>query len=209
MTDYHHSSDWLHWIDELSEHNFVVIDDFLDEETFQRIKHFFSKRLAYFENAGIGIQTNNQVKKSIRGDFTYWLDRKRDRELDVVWQLIEETKATLNRYCFLSLSDYEFHLAHYPPGSFYARHLDQFASQNNRMISTIIYLNDKWEKGDGGELELVLDKDEVKLVEPIARRCVMFKSSAIEHGVLKANKSRYSLTGWFLYNPPVLRDLLG
>ena len=196
-------------MDELSDRNYVVIDNFLDDPLYQLIKSFFIERLEHFQQAGIGTLGNNQIKRSIRGDLTYWLEEKRDPELDRFWQLLHETIQLLNRYCFLSLSGFEFHLAHYPAGAHYDRHLDQFSERNNRMISMIIYLNDNWEKGDGGELEIVSANDEIILVEPIAKRCVMFKSAEVLHGVLEAHKSRYSLTGWLLYYPGVLGQLLG
>jgi SM-20-related protein len=106
----------------------------------------------------------------------------------------------MNRYCYLSLSDYEFHLAHYPTGTFYKRHLDQFVGRNNRMISVVIYLNEHWKVGDGGELQIYLESGDVT-VQPKARRCVLFKSADVEHEVLTTNVGRDSLTGWLLYKP--------
>ena len=201
--------DPLIWIDELSERNYVVIDDFLDDQLYHLIKSFFLEHVENFRQAGIGALDQNQIKQSIRGDLTYWLDRQRDTELEPYWQRLQETMDMLNRYCFLSLSGYEFHLAHYPAGSFYKRHLDQFSNRSNRIISMIIYLNDNWQPGDGGELEIVEQNGEVTLVEPIAKRCVMFKSAEVVHGVLEAHKSRYSLTGWLLRHPSGVGYLLG
>ena len=200
--------EWRFWMDELSIRNYIVFDNFLDDELYQLTKSFFSDKLELFKHAGVGSKGDHQIKKTIRGDLTFWLNPERDTELDKLWMLIQELRRVLNRYCFLSLSGFEVHLAHYPPGSFYGRHLDQFQNKNNRMISMIMYLNDQWQNGDGGELELVLDNDVTKLVEPIAKRCVLFKSKEMFHSVLKANKSRYSLTGWFLYNPAIMRDFL-
>ena len=65
----------------------------------------------------------------------------------------------------------------------------------------IIYLNDDWKHGDGGELE-IFEKDGTSfLIEPLAARCVMFKSAEVPHAVLEAHKNRFSLTGWLLYQP--------
>ena len=66
-----------------------------------------------------------------------------------------------------------------------------------------------WQPGDGGELEIVESDDKVVLIEPIARRCVMFKSAEVLHGVLEAHKSRYSLTGWLLHYPAALGKFFG
>ena len=186
----------------------MVIDNFLNDSLYIRIRDFFFARLQEFEPAGIGAQERHQIVTSIRGDSTYWLDSKHDHELESFWGLVRETVQMLNRYCYLSLSGFEFHLAHYPAGSYYKRHLDQFQGRNNRLISMIIYLNEGWQKGDGGELELIASRQSPQLVEPIAKRCVLFKSADVPHAVLKANKSRYSLTGWLLYRPAALGSLL-
>ena len=205
----HSLENWLVWLDELSDRDYVVVDDFLDVPLYELARSFLFEKLELFKQAGIGSLDHRQINKGIRSDFTYWIDPVRDQELQRLWALIRETMTVLNRYCYLSLSGFEFHLAHYPPGGHCHRHLDQFADRNNRMISMVIYLNEDWQPGDGGELEVVEKDDQVRLVEPVARRCVLFKSAEVLHGVLEAKKSRYSLTGWFLYYPGPLGSLLG
>jgi SM-20-related protein len=196
-------------MDQLSEQNYTIIDDFLTDSLYRTIRTFFLKQLDKFEQAGIGSLDQNQIIKGVRGDHTYWLDSNRDVALNDFWKLVDEMIAVLNRYCFLSLSGYEFHLAHYPPGSHYKMHLDQFKERNNRMVSVVIYLNEGWHKGDGGELHLIDQHKRRVVVEPIAMRGLLFKSAEIPHEVMKANKSRYSLTGWLLYHPATLGQILG
>ena len=77
------------------------------------------------------------------------------------------------------------------------------------MISVVIYLNEGWQQGDGGELEIFEKDGSSFLVEPLAMRCVMFKSAEVPHAVLQANKSRFSLTGWLLYQPSALGKFFG
>lgn len=201
MNTYHGLDDWLSWMDDISSKDYVIIDRFLRDELYTEIKSFFLGKLPNFKEAGIGAHADNQIDVKIRGDFTYWLDRNRDAQLTDYWSLLDETMHIFNRYCYLSLSGYEFHLAHYPSGGHYDKHLDQFENRNNRMISMIIYLNDDWKQGDGGELEIFEKDGSSFLVEPLAGRCVMFKSAEVPHAVLKAHKSRFSLTGWLLYQP--------
>jgi|SRR5690606_5351284 len=122
---------------------------------------------------------------------------------------VEECTFHFNRYCFLSLSGAEFHLAHYPSGGHYSRHLDRFENRSNRMISVVIYLNEDWRPGDGGELEIFQGDGSSFLVEPLGGRCVLFKSAVVPHAVRTAHKSRFSLTGWLLHRPPGLAPLLG
>ncbi|WP_262420251.1 2OG-Fe(II) oxygenase [Flagellimonas meishanensis] len=209
MDTYHGLEQWFSWMDDLSSRNYVVIDNFFRDELYADMKAFFLQKLPDFTEAGIGSNRENQIKRTVRGDFTHWLDRKRDEQLSTFWDLVDETLYMFNRYCYLSLSGYEFHLAHYPPGSHYARHLDQFENRNNRMISVVIYFNEDWKKGDGGELEIVNADNSLLLVEPHAARCVMFKSAEVPHAVLPATKSRFSLTGWLLYQPASLGQFFG
>ncbi len=200
---------WLSWMDEISDKDYVVIDHFFQEELYAEIRSFFLSKLPNFKEAGIGVDAEKQINSKIRGDFTYWLDRKRDSNLQNFWELLDEIIQMFNRYCYLSLSGYEFHLAHYPSGGHYDKHLDQFENRNNRMISVVIYLNEGWQPGDGGELEIFEKDGSSFLVQPLAMRCVMFKSSEVPHAVLQANKSRFSLTGWLLYQPSALGQLFG
>lgn len=209
LETYHSLEDWLSWMDDLSSKDYVIIDHFLRDELYAEIRSFFLDMLPKFNEAGIGADTEKQINSKIRGDFTYWLDRERDSHLKTYWGLVDETMQMFNRYCYLSLSGYEFHLAHYPSGGHYDKHLDQFERRNNRMISVVIYLNEGWQRGDGGELEIFEKDGSSFLVDPLAARCVMFKSAEVPHAVLKAHKSRFSLTGWLLYQPSALGQFLG
>lgn len=205
----HKQEDWLSWMDELSLNDYVIVDNFLDVHRLNTIQSFFQSHLDSFTKAGIGALGDNVIRQDIRGDYTFWLDRKRDTELNDFWNLVDETMYIYNRYCFLGLSGYEFHLAHYPKGGHYDKHLDQFNNRNNRTISMVIYLNRNWQKGDGGELEIFLKDGTSLLVEPIEARCVMFKSAVVPHGVRASNKPRYSLTGWLLHYPSAVGKFLG
>jgi len=202
---------WLSWAELLSHEDFVVIDNFISKDIYQLIQSFFSKHLIAndFSKAGIGALSEYQIATKIRGDFVYWLDRKRDVELAEFFLLIDHIIKKLNELCYLSLSGYEFHLAHYPAGSFYKRHVDQFRNRNNRIITMIVYMNDDWQQGDGGELKIFREKGQDILVEPIGGRGILFKSAVLEHEVVRTNKSRMSLTGWLLYQPTSVGYLLG
>lgn len=193
---------WLEWMDLLSEDDYLIIDDFISDELFEKIMLFFyeveeSDRL---RKAGIGSMDEFQIDRSIRGDVIYWLDKERDQKLESFFCLMDELMLALRRYCFLSLSGSEFHIAKYPAGTHYERHLDQFSERSNRQITVLIYLNRNWKDGDGGELKMYVE-NETYLVKPIAKRLLLFKSGSIEHEVLKTNVPRYSLTGWLLHQP--------
>ena len=194
--------EWIHWLDKLAEDDYVIVDDFLSDEIYRQIMTFFAdaEKNNRLKKAGIGSSGEFQIRTSERGDFIYWLDEERDTALASFFELKRELLDKLRRFCFLSLSGSEFHIAKYPEGSHYNRHLDQFNERSNRQITVLIYLNENWKKGDGGELVIYKDNEEI-LVEPIAKRLLLFKSDVIEHEVLKTNVPRYSLTGWLLRQP--------
>lgn len=209
MKLYHDLEQWLSWVDELSANDYVIIDQFIRQDMYADVSSFFLSNLSSFSKAGIGTAEDNTIRHDIRGDHTYWLDRKRDTSLQTFWDLVDESIQVFNRYCYLSLSGYEFHLANYPPTAHYEKHLDQFNNRSNRLITVVIYLNENWKKEDGGELEMFLKDGSTKIVEPIAGRCVLFKSAEVPHQVLTSKKDRHSLTGWLLRYPSALGHILG
>ncbi|WP_198597265.1 2OG-Fe(II) oxygenase [Gracilimonas amylolytica] len=200
---------WLNWMDQLSENDYVIVDDFINDEMFNSIMEFFHEMETAdkLKKAGIGAQQDYQVKAEIRGDFIYWLDEGRDVALKPFFDLKDELIQSLKRFCYLSLSGSEFHIAKYPAGSYYHRHLDQFNERTNRQITVLIYLNKDWKPGNGGELVIYKEDKEI-LVEPIAKRLLLFKSDVIEHEVLTTQVPRYSLTGWLLHQPAGIGFLL-
>lgn len=194
---------WEERMDTLSLFDYVVIDNFLSTNILINLKTYFKEKELQdkLDQAAIGASGDSKVINEIRGDYTYWLDKKRDEKALKIFESLDEVKSMINRFCFLSLSDYEFHLALYPVDSFYKKHLDQFKGRNNRMISMIIYLNENWKHGDGGELKIYPEGKEDKIIEPIENRCILFRSDILYHEVLPTNKPRKSITGWMLYQP--------
>jgi SM-20-related protein len=197
---------WENRMDTLSQFDYVIIDNFLPQEVLSNLKTFFTEKEIQdkLDKAAIGATGESKVINEIRGDYTFWLSKDRDGDNLQLFEVLDEVKFMINRFCFLSLSDYEFHLALYPVGSFYKKHLDQFKGRNNRMISMVIYLNENWKDGDGGELKIYpFDKGE-KLIEPLENRCILFRSDVLYHEVLPTKKPRKSVTGWMLYQPSPL-----
>jgi len=161
-----------------------------------------TKEKLLFKKAGIGTGSDFQLNNNVRGDFIHWISRQPTEP--VLQELMESMKALrlgINRELFLGLQDIEMHMAIYPPGTFYQRHLDQFNERSNRVISVVLYLNHLWEPGLGGELVIYRDNAEPVIVEPKAGTLVCFLSDAIEHEVLPTHVDRYSITGWMLKKP--------
>ena len=89
----------------------------------------------------------------------------------------------------------------YPPGARYTKHVDNGGRQSNgRRLTTLLYLNDNWEEGDGGELAVYAPGGQplLETVPPIADRLVMFWSNErVPHEVLETHKERFTVTIWF------------
>jgi SM-20-related protein len=200
---------WEEIFDSLADNDYVVVDNFFPEIIYSSLKDYLHElsEADRLRKAGIGAQQNFQVDKSIRGDNIFWLDPAiKESSIQEFFRFMEDLKSDLNRNFFLSLSGYEFHFAHYPPGSCYKRHSDQFTGRNNRLITIIFYFNNNWKTGDGGELKAYLQNEE-KLISPLGNRMLMFRTELIEHEVLTTKTDRFSLTGWMLYQPPGLTFL--
>ena len=206
----HTASKWNEWMDQLAIQDYVFIDNFISDELFLKIKDYFQSLLQKndFSKAAIGSSEQRKVETSIRGDFIYWLDQNIDAELEELFELLNGLVEKLREYLLLSISDYEFHFALYPPKTRYEKHVDQFKGKNNRVISVLIYLNENWRPGDGGELKIYQSDGKEMLIQPIAKRLVMFKSDIVEHEVMTTQIPRKSLTGWLLHKPASLNNFI-
>lgn len=152
-----------------------------------------------FRPAGIGRGPTFQVRGDIRNDFVRWMDAEVGKPFDELQQqVLEPLRQCLNRELQLGLFNFEGHLAVYPPGSFYRRHVDQFQNTGYRRISLAIYLNAEWMASDGGELVLYPSTDggQPEIILPEAGTVVCFLSE-MHHEVRLTRRERYSLTGWF------------
>lgn len=192
--------------DALVERGYQVIDDALSKVLLNRLlMHFNQLQGDEFKVAGIGRQTDFQVQETIRSDKIHWLQLNVDITAEFL-QWMDSLRVGLNRRLFFGLCDYESHFAHYPVGAFYKKHLDAFRgkqSQSNRVLSTVLYLNDAWQPSDGGELLLYAGDDDNKVIETILPECgrlVIFLSEKFPHEVLPAKRERKSIAGWFRVN---------
>jgi SM-20-related protein len=150
----------------------------------------------HMQAAGIGNDSIAVQNKLVRSDVIYWLDRKHnDQHENAFFDLMDSFVLYLNSSCYTGITGYEFHYALYETGSFYKKHLDQFKNNESRQFSMIIYLNENWEEGDGGQLSIHHDGEEYR-IDPTGGKSVFFKSSELEHEVLVTNKPRMSITGW-------------
>lgn len=149
-------------------------------------------------SAGTGRGADFQ-RHSVRGDRIHWLLPEVKNEA-VVLDALDEVRTHLNQQLLLNVHEVEAHLACYPPGHRYARHLDSFRHGNTRVVSLLCYLNKDWQAHEGGQLRLHLPEGPMD-VTPERGRCVAFVSEDIEHEVLAGTRERWSLAAWFRRRP--------
>jgi SM-20-related protein len=163
---------------------------------------------AMMHEAGTG-RTHKAINPQLRGDIIYWLNESETSTAQQAYfSQMEVLRLNLNRHLYLGLFGLESHLALYPTGAGYKKHIDRFKGDSNnqpvRQISCILYLNEDWLDESGGHLRLYLNTNnhsgnESKIdIAPIGGRLVIFLSDTFYHEVLPANRDRASLTGWFL-----------
>ena len=185
--------------EDLSAAGIAVRDGFLDGAQVRALLGALRERRARgdFTEARVGSGRMLQKDSGVRGDRTCWLcDPLFAAEKELLSGL-EQLRVQLNRDLYLGLFELELHYAWYPPGAGYARHVDQPHGSRGRRLSLIVYLNEDWESGAGGELELFDAQDGCRRIEPLAGRLVCFLSQGREHAVLCARRDRFSVTGWF------------
>ena len=202
-------------LDQISDRGFCVMDNFLSPSVIDTLASevlvLQDSALLHAANTG---RAQTTVNTKFRGDSIYWLNEAESSPAQQIYlDEMERLRRELNRHLYLGLDALESHLALYPIGADYQKHLDRFKANDSsqlpqRQISCILYLNKDWLEEDGGYLRLYLNADDTTDgivatapsldIAPIAGRLVMFLSGTFYHEVLPANRARMSLTGWFL-----------
>lgn len=187
-------------ISDLINQKYSVVNDFFSSEEVVLLREsLLAKYEAHkFKKSAIGNRVNEEIDKTVRGDFILWMDEKNANETEnIFFNKINELVGYLNKTCFLGILYKEFHYAVYPKGTFYKRHLDTFQNDDRRKLSIVCYLNeDNWLVENGGELTIYTENNELDIL-PLPGRVVIFESQILEHEVKVVKESeRLSITGW-------------
>ncbi len=151
-----------------------------------------------FVGARVGRAERRRESTLIRGDRIYWLDPGDPCPANVAaWSLIESVRQQINRELFAGLRDFEGHLAIYPPGEGYQKHVDTFRDDDARSITLIAYLNESWNAELGGQLRFYHGAGQSRDYLPMPGSIILFDSRRFPHEVLPARAERRSLTGWY------------
>lgn len=187
--------------DALVECGYAVVNELFTAAMIASLRAEFNHPNCQFKTAGIGREEEHTIARDIRGDRICWLEGGSAAAATFL-AAMEQLRLALNRRLFMGLFDYESHLAYYPVGTFYKKHVDAFKGRSNRVLSTVLYLNPSWSAGDGGELVLYDEAGDevVERICPEAGRLVVFLSERFPHEVLPARRERYSVAGWYRIN---------
>jgi len=189
-------------VDTLARKGWCVMPGFVPDGDIERLRNLALEQhtAEAFRPAGIGKGCNRAVNDSVRSDLICWIDPCNGDYRELCGERFEMLRLAINEQIYLCLLDLESHFALYRPGAFYGKHLDQFQRGGRRKLTVILYLNQEWQKEDGGELLLYADKEPssppVRIL-PHGGTLVCFMSELFPHEVLPARRDRLSLAGWY------------
>lgn len=188
--------------DKLAQDGFIILPQALPENLLAQLKQRAQTfDASHWKQAGIGRAQQFQRDDSIRSDSIHWIEKDDPAEAAFLNHM-DSLRQGLNQRLFMGLFDYESHFAVYQSGQFYQKHIDALKGRSNRVLSTVLYLNQQWRDEDVGELLLYSPEGDqlIDKVSPTFGTLAIFLSEEFPHEVLPANRERYSIAGWFRVN---------
>ncbi|KAK1935129.1 Egl nine 1 [Phytophthora citrophthora] len=85
-------------------------------------------------------------------------------------------------------------------GACFPMHFDTYGD-DGKCVTAVLYLNEEWKEGDGGEIVLYPFPKPRVVVQPRFGELVLFSSQQMLHRVMPATKPRYALTAWMYHSP--------
>lgn len=86
-------------------------------------------------------------------------------------------------------------------GACFPMHFDTYGD-DGKCVTAVLYLNEQWADGDGGEIVLYPFPRPRVEVAPTFGQLVLFSSQHMLHRVLPSSAPRYALTTWMYHRPP-------
>ena len=137
-----------HPLSQMAENGFCVLDNFISPDTILCLAAEIS---ALSDNDQMQAARTGRLASTVnlklRGDSIHWLDENHASLAQMTYfKEMEGLRCQLNQQLYLGLHSLECHLALYPIGSAYPKHLDRFQLHDDthlaqRQISCILYLN--------------------------------------------------------------------
>eukprot|EP00434_Breviolum_minutum_P039268 symbB.v1.2.034866.t1/scaffold4574.1/size37803/1 len=204
---------------QLDEVGFVIIDDFMPEEMARAVK---ASNVNLYQQSEMeeGATTGGSERVGIphRGDVLKWIGYDGATEasrcvsafvdhIEKAVQSIGNAAQDVAPKVATAVSSIQWRsetmLTCYPAAqrARYFRHTDN-SSGNGRLLTALVYLNENWKQGDGGELRLFYPGEKnlkVRMeVEPLWNRLLLFWSDdRSPHEVLSTCQDRFAATVWF------------
>ncbi|MGI2169356.1 2OG-Fe(II) oxygenase [Shewanella sp. MF05960] len=184
--------------DALVDKGYILLSDIIpDYVSLALLEKMQAEQDINFKDAAIGRGIEQQINTEIRSDKISWLDNQDHTDREYL-SIMDQLKEGLNRRLFMGLFDFESHYAVYEPGAFYKKHVDALHGSQNRILSTVFFLNPEWQESDGGELVIYDELDQqLDVVNPQIGTLVLFLSERFPHEVRPTFKTRKSIAGWF------------
>lgn len=179
---------------------FAIHDELLTAAEIVALRRTLRRRhrQGSFRDAAVGRAATRARIQAIRGDRICWLKPDAKRGMEATWQArLDHLGRYLNRSLMLGIRSWEGHYAVYPPGARYARHVDRFRDDDARVLSTVLYLNGRWNPDFGGQLRIYPNDDKPIDIVPSPGRFVCFLSDRLPHEVIETRRERLSVVGWF------------
>ena len=187
-------------MDAIANRSYAIANRFVDapDAAALRLRALELDSEGRFAASAIGRGAKRIERSDVRGDRICWLDPStRVSAEQSLFAQLEALRLAANRTLQLGLFDFEGHYAIYERGEGYARHFDRFRDDDSRVLSLVVYLNDRWRAEDGGVLRLYPPNSETIDVMPEEGALAVFLSDRVAHEVLPANRPRFSIAGWF------------
>lgn len=183
---------------DIEKDGFSLLHGLVPSDELRSLNRFFDEKRSDFLEAKVGPRGNRQRLLEVRGDYTYWLDPLNPvGPLERLFTFLNEVRDKMNESFFLGLREYECHLAYYPAGTFYKKHLDRHEKNSRRRLTFVFYLNQEWREEWGGELVMYhQDGQPLRSILPTPGTCLFFLSDEFPHEVKAALRERRSFTGW-------------
>jgi len=194
----------------------VCVEDFCSPSTVRALAEEYNslRAASRFSVAGVGeAGSTNRVDQSVRvceQCFVYPKGRQPGHPLNTLYDTVDGLQDALGgagKPLDSLLTEGLF--VHYPDGGYYRRHIDAATGTTSalRAWSFLLYLNENWSEGDGGELRIFRDGGGEEApsgaaslytdVQPKAGTLVVFDSATVPHEVLSTSKARLAVVGWF------------
>src|SRR5690554_7464659 len=93
-------------IEDLSTHHYSIVDHFFSETEVVLLREaLLNKQEEHtFKKAAIGNRVNETIKKSVRGDFIYWIDEALANTSEkVFFDKVNDLISYLNKTCFMGI----------------------------------------------------------------------------------------------------------